>query len=90
MSEKEERKKCTKEGYCHWLWERLNENNANAKGFANCQMMDMKSGNIFVTTPVYKHSSKDNGLFIEYCPFCGAKMAPIRNAWRKEATASKK
>lgn len=85
MSEEEnERTKCSKDGYCKFMAERLGENNRTTKGFAALTLVDMKTRRVFVTTPAYYMGGKDKGLFIKYCPFCGAAMDPIRKAWSKE------
>lgn len=77
------RAKCDTEGYCDPMLDRLGENNRTGKGFAALTLID-NDCNVTVTTPAYYMGGKDRGVFINYCPWCGVEMAPIREAWSKE------
>ena len=77
------RAKCSTSGYCDPLLERLGENNRTSKGFAALTLIN-EEGDITVTTPAYYLGGKDVGVFINYCPWCGVKMAPIMKAWSRK------
>ena len=69
MSDK--RIKCSPEGFCDALWDRLDDDNSRRKGMSALVLMNMKTGEDRTAGVVWRKDSKDRGLLLNFCPWCG-------------------
>jgi hypothetical protein len=65
--------KCGSEVMCSPLAERV-QPGYHAKGLNCAEVMNMASGKISGFLVMYKTSSKDKGLVLNFCPWCGAEI----------------
>lgn len=63
--------KCSVQLMCSSLSERVDGVNENRKGFSLMVTTNFETGKNTRIGVVYKTSSKDRGLIINHCPFCG-------------------
>jgi len=68
MSEQE---KCSEDGFCKYLIDRVESYGTNKKGLLLSTMMDTKTRKFTGSIISYHKGKGDHGLYIDYCPFCG-------------------
>lgn len=68
------REKCEGEILCTALNDRLNDGNARGKGLSGVDLMNLRTMKTSFIGVCYKRSSKDRGLMINFCPWCGASL----------------
>lgn len=62
--------RCTKTKYCDSITER-SSGTAHKKGLSILNILHIPSGKIRVRIAMYKVSSTDRGLVLNFCPWCG-------------------
>jgi hypothetical protein len=80
MKNKEEYHKCSKEkGFCPTL-EDFTQADSHVKGLSWFNIFDHENGSTKIKTigVVYKRKVSDNGIMLNYCPFCGKDLRPFR------------
>jgi len=65
--------KCTDKEYCVFLTERMGDT-YHQKGIVPLNLMNIETGNERHAGLVYKRTSNDRGLMLNYCPFCGVSI----------------
>ena len=60
--------RCNKDGCCEHLWKRIGDG---GKGFKAIHTAKAGDSEVRFMGVAYKESSKDNGLLLNWCPFCG-------------------
>jgi hypothetical protein len=63
--------KCDAHGLCWLLDEKLHLDNADKTGLARFVVTNFRTGVRTKIGVVYKTSSRDRGVLIKFCPFCG-------------------
>jgi hypothetical protein len=67
--------KCSRARWCSCLDERLaDENNAHAKGFGVVVVTSIETGKSRVLGVRYRKTTRDPGLMLNHCPFCGVRI----------------
>ena len=74
--------KCQVGKYCNSLRDRIQESNSRQKGIVPINIITLTSHEITHVGLCYKQSSKDKGLMLNYCPFCGQKIIDTKK-WSK-------
>lgn len=64
-------KRCDESGMCKFLAERVMLGLAGGRGLHTMETINMKTGKTTFRGVAYKTDSKDKGLMINFCPFCG-------------------
>lgn len=67
--------KCNDKQWCKWLDERLNDG-YHGKGFCAVDVVHHETGTVSSYGVRYRTSSKDKGLMLNFCPFCGERIFP--------------
>lgn len=63
--------KCSPEGFCDALDDRLNDDNSSRKGMSALILLNTNTGTSRTAGVVWKKDSKDRGLLFNFCPWCG-------------------
>lgn len=87
MTETDKILKCSDDSFCTNLYSRLNENNSTKAGLACSTLIIMKTGVVYSSTPAFRTGAKDNGLYIQFCPFCGVNLYEIWERRQKHANS---
>lgn len=62
-------KKCSEDGFCQWLLERSLPNKSS--GLLKYDYTDFSTGKLQGSIVIHKMGSKDAGMALNFCPFCG-------------------
>ena len=75
--EKEEFRKCDRDGCCSFLSSRIEDH---GKGFHSINTINIKdfSRPAIFRGVAYKTSAKDKGLMLNFCPFCGGQPGDFK------------
>lgn len=65
-------KKCDKDGVCEHLSKRLGDGGKGFKALHTLKMGDPTATQRFLGV-AYKTNAKDNGLLLNWCPWCGGR-----------------
>lgn len=72
--------KCDKEtGLCDRLRSRLTGYNCNGIGLSNVIVTHLKEGTETLVGVVHKTTTKDKGLMLNFCPWCGQAILWTQN-----------
>jgi hypothetical protein len=64
-------KRCNSKRMCRFLQERVICGICGGVGLHTVDTTSFRTGKTYFRGVAYKTSAKDNGLVINYCPFCG-------------------
>jgi hypothetical protein len=62
---------CSEDGFCQFLLDRVVTYGEKKRGLRIATYMNSKSRKMVGSLVSYHNDGKDNGLVIDYCPFCG-------------------
>ena len=75
--------KCTEQGYCKWLLERTQEYNPKSKGLMICNYINKDTHKRSGSLIAYHKGKGDEGLLLNFCPFCGFSFYDLHKAGKK-------
>ena len=83
---KEEYHECSVEkGFCPTLEKFTQAGEGKPKGLAFFNVIDINTLQIKTLGVIYREKPKDNGILLNYCPFCGKDLRPFRaDSMKKE------
>jgi uncharacterized protein (DUF1015 family) len=68
--------KCSKTSYCDILSNYIQDHNN--KGIVNLDVTNYINGEIRHLGLAYKKSTKDQGIMLNFCPFCGERIFEVK------------
>ena len=78
-----------KRDLCETLSDRLNqESNAHKKGFTTIVIFSSRTRKFKTIGVAYKKNSKDEGVMLNFCPFCGESLKGLLKGSVLNANAS--
>ena len=80
---------CSKEkGFCVSL-QRITQSDGEPKGLSLFKVMNFENLKIIVLGVIYRKKSRDSGVLLNYCPFCGNDLRPFRDGYVKKIEPKK-
>lgn len=80
---------CNRKRWCKTMADRLNPT-GHGKGFNQLVLMDMRTGKDLPPSGIFfRKDSKDNGVLLNRCPWCGQKIDFIVQDQKRKAKREK-